>query len=725
MTSKPTGHSWKILAPVADFATVEAAGLGEELIDWNSPEAAQHEACTLSFAALEIAAALNKVPGESAALQPWRGEIPSQPFVLILTTSAVTAGGRDAAGAWCKGMELPRPEQAFIIRTCRQGETTGYLIVGADRIGALYGAYEWLNRMGFRWFSPDPWDAETPTLLPNDLPALETCASPSFESRGFMGTSGRAHRDFLLWMARNRMNKCGAEKGQEAFCRKCGIRWLGGGHDAFGRYLPAKTYFEAHPEWYGLRNGQRSPKVHEGMGDNICLSNPAARAEVARNAAAGLVDGPERALDILQLWPFDHYDSWCECENCAALGNKMDHMLRLAHDVRQAIRRAMDEKRLRRNVQVSICAYHNTLIPPTRPLPPDFDHENIIVQFFVIERCYAHAFDDPHCTEANAKLRELWRGWTAPDCQFRGRLLIGEYYNVSTFAGMAVPFMRIMERDIPFYRASGARDIDYMHVLARHWGTHALTNSQFAAMIWNCSLDVPTWLDDFFKRRYGALAGTMERFYRQLETAMRNCKPLKHYMGVATDEPPEKTWPLPDYRLASLNRTMTQEGSPDKPVKLFQSQHLNDYGATRDRTENNGPSILETVNALHEAAGILDQAILDCREPRVSERLASDARRFRYTRLLVLFIHQLIRLRTLENRGDEPLARAEAQALRQTGEALRAETVVCRNFQNEAFENGLTATFHSKTFAAIMRRYFPDEAPAMPDSGTGKDIVPA
>lgn len=721
--TKTNCRYWTVLAPVADFNDVEAAGCGEEQVDWSGSEAPRQEACTLSFAALEITKGLNGVSEGRAVAQPWQGTFPESPFILVLSATTLAAQ-RAAVEAWFPDVDVPQQPQSFVMLTVRHESSVGCLILGADRVGALYGAYEWLNRTGFRWFGPDPWDTDAPTALPNTLPELNLTVSPSFDIRGFMGLgSPRAHRDLLLWMARNRMNKCGVVDGQEAFCRKCGIRWLGGGHDTFGRYLPAKTYFAEHPEWYGLRGGKRSPNVHEGMGDNICLSNPAARAEVARNAADSLIDGPERSLDILQLWPFDHYDSWCECDACAALGNKVDHLLLLAHDVRQAIRCAMADHRLRRNVQVSICAYHNTLTPPTRPLPADFDHDNIIVQFFVIERCYAHAFDDPRCTEANAKLLNLWQAWASPDCPFRGRMMIGEYYNVSTFAGMAVPFMSVMARDIPFYWKTGARDIDYMHVLAQNWGTHALTNSQFAAMIWNAELDVPVWLNDYFSRRYGVQAEQMTAFYQRLEATLCNAKPLKHYMGVVTDEPPEKLWPLPDYRLASLNRTLPQEGSPEKPVTLFQSQHLS-YAAA-DRTDNDGPSLLETVDGLHEAARMLDQAILDCRDPNVSKRLASDVRRFRYTRLLVLFIYHFVRLRMLESRGDTALALTEAQALRQIGEALRVETLVCRNFVNEAFENGLTATFHSKTYEKIMQQYFPEEMGPATTLVSGKDILPA
>lgn len=712
---------WTIMAPIADFADVESAAEGENDVDWTGAESARQVACTVAFAASEIAGVLRQIAGETVALRAADGSWPETtgPLVILLTPLSWPLYAACFPGV-SRAFAGPVGGQSYKVhRFCHSGRS-GYLILGGSRIGALYGAYAWLQHLGVRWFSPDPWDTDLPEALPATLPDLALESSPAFQTRGFMGRK-RGDRQFLLWMARQRLNKWGEVPGEENFCRKTGILWLGGGHDTFGRFLPANDHFAEHPEWYGLRNGARSPKVHEGMGDNICLSNPEARAAVADNVVRGLREGPERVLDIIQLWPFDHYDSWCECPACAVLGNKIDQMLLLAHDVRQAIRRAWESGELARDVLVSVCAYHNTLPPPSRPLPADFDHAHIIVQLFVIERCFAHALADARCTESNAKLHEIWTAWNQAGNPFRGRLMIGEYYNVSTFAGMSIPFMQIMAADIPYYHRSGATDMDYMHVLAANWGTHALTNSQYAAMVWNPDLDVASWLADFRMRRYGRLAAGMREWYAGLEQAMRNCKPLKHYMGVISAGPPEKLWPLPDYRITGLNRQMQKDAGGGEPVNLFDSEHLR-YAGGEGRPANDGPSLLETVAGLQEAARRLDHLLLEAGgDPVLSARLISDARRFRYTCQLVQFIYHLVRLRLFEHRGESALAGLEARSLRVVGEGLRLETEMCRNFKDAQLETGLGATFHSKTFVRLMQHYFPQAYPA---EETGGDTHP-
>lgn len=710
---------WQILVPVARFPDVPAAAIGEMQLNWHEKEGLPHEACTLSFAAQEIADAFHQVPGEQAVLVPWKGELPSGSFVLILAQHSFGSHVHAVEKVFGK-MELPTASQGFRIRTIQAGTSTGYLILGADRVGALYGVYELLNRFGFRWFSPDPWDAEIPATLPNPRPVLDLDKAPSFQTRGFHGGK-RGDQNFLLWMARNKLNKFWRFQPEE-WCRKIGIQFTGGGHLTFRHYVPPEKFFAQHPEWYGLRDGKRSDNLHVEAGDNICFANREVRAEIAHAIVEDLIGGENRWLDVMMVATFDN-GKWCECGECAKMGNNMDRLLLLAHECRQAIRGAMAEERLNRNVRVLVYAYHETLEPPTRPLPDDFDHANTIVQFFPIERCYVHYLDDPHCTEINAKMLELLKAWSSPPAYFRGSMLIGEYFNVSTFSSISIPFTRIMAHDLPFYWQAGARDIDYMHVITQQWGTHALTNGQFAAQIWDHQLDVDDWLKQFFGQRYGAVAERMTTFYHLLEEALLNCKPLRHYVGKKIDDSMTGSRELvPGYTTTGLNSALPHEGSPEKPSPIFTTQHLQ-YAASPCQ-ENNGPSVLETMALLHEAAKVLDQALLECEDPKVSQRLAADARRFRYTCHEIRFVYHLVRVRLQENRGNAALAKVEAYALREVGETLRREELMTKfNFTDEGrhfFDNGLTATWHPQTYEKIMAKYFPEAANTAADPGNDK-----
>ncbi len=693
----------RIFAPIGGFESVEAAANAEERIDWSSATGPEHEACILSFAAIEIRDALRMVRGVDAQVAPIGRALDAQGIYLTTRRDLETG---DVGGAEGFGIgELPAAEQSYAMGTRRRGigELPAYLIVGADPAGALYGAYELLHRFGFRWWSPDPWDVH----VPNEphLPDLRFTDGPSFVLRGFWATDDRGTREFLLWMARNKLNLWSAEQPEKAFCRKLGIRLTTGGHTIFERYAPPAVHFAEHPAWYGLRNGKRSPDIRGVLGDNMCMSNPEARRHIAEAMATDLAEGEWRWVDLINVWALDN-GKYCECDACKAAGNPTDHILLLAHDCREAVKRARAEGRINREVYVAVPAYHETLDPPSKPLPVGFDHDGIVVTFFPIERCFVHAFADPSCVEFNRPLVEYWKAWTEnPENPFRGAMLVGEYYNVSSYASMATPFVRTMSADIPYYYATGARMMHYMHVGMANWGTLALTNSQYAAMLWHHDLDVDELVADFLRKRYGDQWETMARFYRILESAMENAKPLKHYAGMARH---------------TLRNTLRKPDATDES-SLFTTRHLR-YDSRSVGTDT-GPSLVEVKQLLAQAEALIDHAILRAVEPAVRNRIRADLRRFRYTYQTVRFYFHAARMRLLEGMEDMESARMEARALRDAGEALRREALMPRldlradlEDWQRYYKNGLTATWIAGFYVDAMERYGLDT----PDTPGGK-----
>ena len=173
-----------------------------------------------------------------------------------------------------------------------------------------------------------------------------------------------------------------------------------------------RTYFQAHPEWFGMRNGKRIGDVGgwSKEGRNICTSNDEAVAELSKNFVQGLIDGVWRYADVVNFWMLDGSGKWCDCENCKALGSYSDRIMRLVYQVNKEVQKARKDGRLKRNVHLTTLAYSDTLAPPTRPLPMDFDYENCSVTFYPIQRCYVHAMNDPNCTEINRGYAEAYLG---------------------------------------------------------------------------------------------------------------------------------------------------------------------------------------------------------------------------------------------------------------------------------------------------------------------------
>ena len=98
------------------------------------------------------------------------------------------------------------------------------------------------------------------------------------------------------------------------------------------------------------------------------------------------------------------------------------------------MQKARQQGRLKRRVCLTGEAYQETISPPTRPLPADFDYDNYMLRCSVINRCYAHALADPACDEVNKYIVEPYLKWTqGKDRPYKGTIMVGEYYNISKF----------------------------------------------------------------------------------------------------------------------------------------------------------------------------------------------------------------------------------------------------------------------------------------------------
>jgi len=384
------------------FATVEEAAAGEAQVDWWDDNPRDDGACTECFAAVELrrflAACIDRRENDIRLTEP--GRLPKKGYVFMLGNrkSNPEITSFDASPA---SKSMPDTLGSFRIRMVPDGNRTICIIEGNDRAGTLYGVYAYLERLGIRFIGL----GEQGTIYPTgnvDLPKeLDLVDSPKFLTRGFWAWEDRGNEEFFLWMARNRMNFWTAAQSEIPFLKKLGLKLTEGGHIIQDYFLnphaeypynhPAFNgdeskppdpyargsgegdtngdgtldYFEAHPEWYGLRKGKRSNKTTELGGVNFCTSNNDATRELAKNLIKSLIDGRWRYVDIVNFWMSDG-GSWCECENCKNAGSPTDRLLTLIHEVFVEIQNARRDGTLQRQVQLTTLAYIETLAPPTR-----------------------------------------------------------------------------------------------------------------------------------------------------------------------------------------------------------------------------------------------------------------------------------------------------------------------------------------------------------------------
>jgi hypothetical protein len=676
-----------ILVNKGKFATVEEAANADDKVNWIDADRTDDRACTECFATTELAHFLPFGSTVAEVKIETNGKLPNQGDVILL--------GSRLSNKLINTLKVPqsgelKTDQSFRIQTLQQNNRTITVIEGKDRIGTLYGVYEYLKQLGIRFYGLGEQGTVYPATksgLPQNLSILE---NPSFLSRGFIGLGNRGDMNMYLWMVRNRMNYCD-EGSQAGFRHKLGMVLVRGGHGVQGEFIPPQgeypynyplfkgdenkpkdpyavskeykgdlngdgklTYFEAHPEWYGLRNGKRSPKADVSPGDNYCTSNMDANQELAKNMVQSLINGRWKNVDIANFWMLDN-GKWCECDNCKKQGELSDRLFDVAYVVQKKIKNAQRDGRLNRNVLLATLAYHETLPPPERALPKDFDYDNFSVTFFPIERCYVHTFDDPNCTEINKFLYDNYKGWAIdPNRNYKGSMLLGEYYNVSSFKSLPILFTKIMAYDIPWYYNTGTRHLNYMHTPTHLWGTWTLNQYLLASLLWNHQTKVDQLLNEYFTRFYPTTTEHTRKFYQYLEEATANLKPFKHYAGK---------------NIYKMRTRLARD-----TMNIFPLDHLH-YDVYHPE-KNDGPDVVEMVDLMKKARTELDAAMLQCKNKTEEARLNEDAKRFEYGEATIDFYNYLVRTALLHRSGEEASAKLEFKKAKYLADKLRNMTDV-------------------------------------------------
>ena len=714
-------HAATIVVDCGPFPSAEAAANADATVTWGDADPADDIACTEAFAACELQHFLRKVTGlrSDFAITAPGSEVADALVIRVGRAAGIAAA--DLAGLGPEG---------YVIRSGQANGKRTVLIAGGGRVGTLYGAYDFLHRLGVRWFAPGEVNEETPHVAVAAIPDLNLRETPAFLTRGFHAWENRGDRDFILWMARNRLNYWCVEQEPKGLLHKLGIMLVGGNHIITEWYLGPRapypydhprftgdegkprdpypvsaeylgdankdgrlSYFEAHPEWYGLIGGKRSDAINGDGGNNFCTSNPDAMAEFMRNATEDLISGRMKDADIVNAWTLDG-GHWCECPQCRALGTPTDRTILFVHAYDQAIKRAQAAGRLHRPVRLLFLAYADVLQPPTRPLPAEFDTSTCIATYFPICRCYVHDFDDPACG-TNASYNRSLLGWAqAPGRHYRGQLCIGEYYNVSGYKCLPACFMSTMCSDIPYYYSLGARHFHTMHCTTGNWGNKALTNWQMARQLWDPGVDCGVLWNDYFTGRYGRSYFQMRLFYESLEQMLCNITELKY----------------------GLARRLEQG-----PANLFPGSHLK-----YDRTAGDslGPTLTESLQHAARCREIINGVLAQYLPDRIRARVSEDERLFTYGERTLAFYDALCRTYFALHANDRPaavLAFTKAQAL--AGQLQADTTSASMSSTHASAPNALVASYAAGALTNLQRLLGPLDAAAARDFTPGETLV--
>ena len=377
-------------------------------------------------------------------------------------------------------------------------EDSSIRIQGGKR-GIIYGAYELLEMLGCRFFTPQ---CEKVPTLPDIKLELEKeiVQKPVLEYRAHNYTDLRRSPRFAV---KSRVN--GAH---HQITEKMGgylpYAWF---VHTFDKMVPPGIYGESHPEYYAMLEDGTRPVLPER--NQLCLTNPDVLEISIESARKALQDNP--AARIISLSQNDWYGN-CQCEKCVAIdkeeGSPSGTLLRFVNTIAERLEPEFP------HVVFDTLAYQYTRPAPkiTRP------RHNVCVRLCSIEACFAHPFET--CDDEKRKV-------TRPDGttssfindlrewgQVSGRNYIWDY--TTCFAHYPTPhpnwhvlapnmkaFVRNNVRGV-FEQANGAigGGVDMNEMRA-----YIITK-----LLWDPETDVQRHLEEFSDYYYGA-AGVYIREY--------------------------------------------------------------------------------------------------------------------------------------------------------------------------------------------------------------------
>ncbi len=566
---------YSIIVSKGNFKTIQDAAYGEKTISWADFSSDDCRACTECFAAVDAKNVLGVKKNLDIEVYDIN-ELPKEEGTLVFLGEKCAEFASEKFDLEFKKIE---GEETYRLYGTKKDNLNIVLIYGDNRKATAYGMIEYMNYHGIRFISPDEYSTQyVKELDRSSTEEFDIVEAPSFKSReSYSEFMNDTSEDFLIWGFHNKINRFYIKytKNPEILHKFC-FTTTGGGHEIWYHYMdinheyPYKhkifggegkpedpyevsplykgdengdgilTYGEAHPEWYAEVNGVRTLKRDYELfnrlayptGDFLCTTNEDGTDEFIRLILESLISGENKDCTNFKLFGLDN-GTWCQCEKCRVHKSLSYRLLMFAYKLDKAIKKATEEGKIKRKITIEIPAYHETLPPPDEPLPEDFDYSRIYVAYYVIERCYVHNINDEKCVETNKFLCDGILDWT--NGYYKGEIMIGEYYNVSSFAAMPFVFIERMKNDIPFYHSIGACHLTYLHMLARKHGIQALNNYLYTHLMWNKDADVDVLLDEYFTARYGEHAAKMREIYLELEDAGKNCKYIKHYQGNIID----------------------------------------------------------------------------------------------------------------------------------------------------------------------------------------------
>lgn len=398
------------------------------------------------------------------------------------------------------GFTSERRDEGFVIR-CNGNRL---VLAGNDDglyHGTEYAVYEFLNRLGVRWFMPGDFGEVVPKKTTITCGEMNVREKPDFVMRNWWcHLKPELVEDEKRWKIRNKMNP-----ERDLFATP---------GDSSVRNIVKSDLVKEKPELFALNaDGTRNPHYPN-------LTNPE-----AVKAAADIIKEHFRQHPEANSYGFAPDDGMPRDYNpetmklnlgiTEVLGrpgvpaevSTSEEWFRFVNAVTAEVRKDFADKFIATN------GYANRDIPPLG-VPLD-DH--LVVMFAAIWSCTLHGYDAPNCWQ-KVRQGEMLERW-AKLC--RNTWVYSYHYQMLVSGLTPLPEFTKMKRDFPLMHKWGV--MGFLDETRNVWAENGIASRYLRARLeWDAEADVDKLLDDFFSTWYGPAAQAMRAYWTTLDQAIAN-----------------------------------------------------------------------------------------------------------------------------------------------------------------------------------------------------------
>lgn len=327
-------------------------------------------------------------------------------------------------------------DEAYVIKT----DNGNILIQGKTGRAILYGVYRFLEEyVGFRCFSSDEIKVDTTPLLEFD--DIDIFQDFTFEYREAYFTDSFNGEFASKNMLNSNLADLSEEKGGKTKWFNC--------HHSFSDLVNPNIYFDEHPEYFSLIDGERRKEHTE-----LCLSNNDVLDLSIKKVNEWIEDNPNcKIFSVAQDEWMGHFTKMaCECENCKKIDEENESqsgsIITFVNKVAKAIKEKHPDK------LIHTFAYQYSRKPPKLVKPLD----NVIVRLTNIEASWSIPMEEEAKINPNSRgglfLKDL-EGWS----KISNHLYIWDYsVNYRNYL-LPFPCFRSMAKNIDLYKKMNVKGL--------------------------------------------------------------------------------------------------------------------------------------------------------------------------------------------------------------------------------------------------------------------------